>query len=80
MARVLYFEWKDKKEFIIRIGDYEIIRSLSTSRDLEKSMGIIAPITVGDTYNMTSLEGFIQKKLETETLAKSLLTVHVKVN
>lgn len=65
---------------MIGIGDYEIIRSLSTSRDLEKSIGIIPPVTVGDAYNMTSLEGFIQKKLETGTPAKSLLTVHVKVN
>lgn len=73
-------EWKDKKEFMIGIVDYEIIRSLSTSRDLEKSVGIIPPVTVGEAYNMTSLEGFIQKKLETETLAKSPLTVHVKLN
>lgn len=73
-------EWKDKKEFMIGIVDYEIIRSLSTSRDLEKSVGIIPPVRVGEAYNMTSLEGFIQKKLETETLAKSPLTVHVKLN
>lgn len=77
---MLYFEWKDKKEFMVGIVDYEIIRSLSTSRDLEKSMGIIPPVTVGEAYNMTSLEGFIQKNLEAETLAKSPLTVHVKVN
>ena len=77
---MLYFEWKDKKGFMVGIVDYEIIRSLSTSRDLEKSMGIIPPVTVGEAYNMTSLEGFIQKNLEAETLAKSPLTVHVKVN
>lgn len=43
-------------------------------------MSIIPLITVGDAYNMSSLERFIQKKLETEALAKSLLTVRVKVD
>ena len=67
---MLYFEWKDKKEFMVRIGDYEITRSLLRGRDLEKSMSTILPITVSDAYNVTSLEGFIQKRLETEILVK----------
>lgn len=75
---MLSFEWKDKKEFTIRISGYEIIKSLLRGRDLEKSMSIILLITVSDAYNVTSPEGFIQKSLETETLAKSLLIVHVK--
>lgn len=55
-------------------GTYEIIRSLSISQDLEKTMCTSQPITVA--YNMTSLQGFTQRKPEIETPAKSLL-VHV---
>lgn len=49
---------------------------LLKGRYLEKSMSIILPITVSDEYNVTSPEGFIQKRLETETLAEILLIVH----
>ena len=63
---------------MIGSGDYEIIRSLSASRDLEKRVCTIQPMMVGEAYNMTAPGGFIQRKLGAETLAKSLLTIHVK--
>lgn len=56
-------------------GDYKITGSLSTSRDLEKSMCRIQHITLGNAHDMTSLEGFIQQKPEAENLVESLLTV-----
>lgn len=35
---MFYFEWKDKREFMKGSNDFEILRSLSVSRDLEKSV------------------------------------------
>lgn len=63
---------------MIGSGALVIIRPFSIRRYLEKSMCTIQPITVGDAYNMLSLEGFIQRKLETDTLVKTCLTVHMK--
>lgn len=70
---MFYFEGKDKREFMKGSNDFEILRSFSVSRDLEKSVQI-QQVTVGNVLNMTSLEWFIHKKLEAENLAKSLLT------
>ena len=35
---MFYFEWKDKREFMKGSNYFEILRSLSVSRDLEKSV------------------------------------------
>lgn len=54
--RVIYFEWKDKKEFMMGSGAFEIIIPFLTSKGLEKSMCTLQPITVGNAENMASCQ------------------------
>lgn len=44
-------------------SDYKNTVPLPTSKDLEKIMCSIQPIIGGDAHDMTSLEGFIWRKL-----------------